>query len=254
MLKMTFLGTGDTAEVPVFGCECAVCADANNLKEYRRSSCSVMIQCQGQTLLIDCGISDMLGRFKKDEISAIIQTHYHGDHAQGLLHIRWGIGKKIPVFGPEDEEGFADLYKHPGILDFQKPWQHGQVIEFEGFSVIPVNLTHSKPTLGYIITTRRSTIAYLTDTVGLPDETIQLLKNYHFDYLILDCTFPPQEVTPRNHNDLNMVMQIEKELSCDQVILTHISHHMDLWLRDEDNRASLPDHYSDAKDNMSIVV
>lgn len=254
MLKLTFLGTSDTAEVPVFGCDCPVCLDANNLKEFRRSSCSVMLKCEGQTVLIDCGISDMLGRFRRDEIGAIIQTHYHGDHAQGLLHIRWGFGKPIPVYGPEDAEGFADLYKHPGILNFQKPWKHGQVIEFEGFSITAVNLNHSKPTLGYVITTSRSSIAYLTDTVDLPPETYDLLKNYHFDYLILDCTHPPQDTAPRNHNDLNLVRKIEQNLSCDRVILTHISHDMDMWLRDPKNRASLPDYYSDAKDNMSIMV
>ncbi len=254
MLKLTFLGTGDTAEVPVFGCDCSVCLDANNLKEFRRSSCSALLKSGAQTLLLDCGISDMLGRFRRDEITAIIQTHYHADHAQGLLHIRWGYGKSIPVYGPEDEEGFADLYKHPGILSFQKPWKHRDTMEFDGFTVTAVNLNHSKPTLGYIIETSRSTVAYLTDTIDLPPESYELLKNYHFDYLIVDCTFPPQEGIPHNHNDLNIVRKIESHLSCDRVILTHISHDMDMWLRDEKNSASLPSHYSDAKDNMSIMI
>ena len=28
----------------------------------------------------------------------------------------------IPVLGPDDAEGLADLYKHPGILDFSEPF------------------------------------------------------------------------------------------------------------------------------------
>ncbi len=41
------------------------------------------------------------------------------DHVQGLFPLRWGVGDKIPVYGPPDEQGCDDLFKHPGLLDFQ---------------------------------------------------------------------------------------------------------------------------------------
>lgn len=61
-------------------------------------------------------------RFPPRSFAGILQTHYHADHAQGLLHLRWGQGLVVPVHGPADPEGLADLYKHPGILDFSQPF------------------------------------------------------------------------------------------------------------------------------------
>ncbi len=51
----------------------------------------------------------------------MLLTHYHPDHVQGLFHLRWGCGESIPVYGPKDPQGCADLYRHPGVLDFQVP-------------------------------------------------------------------------------------------------------------------------------------
>jgi hypothetical protein len=36
-----------------------------------------------------------------------------------LRRLRWGKGDTIPVYAPPDPEGFADLFKHPGILDIR---------------------------------------------------------------------------------------------------------------------------------------
>src|SRR3546814_14727541 len=81
--------------------------------------------------------------------SGILQTHYHADHAQGLLHLRWGKGLRIPVLGPPDPEGLADLYKHPGILDFSRTLNAFQPVSLDGLTVTPLPLMHSKLTYGY---------------------------------------------------------------------------------------------------------
>ncbi|MEX0633936.1 hypothetical protein M8494_25840 [Serratia ureilytica] len=45
------------------------------------------------------------------------------DHVQGLFPLRWGCGNSILVYGPPDEQGCDDLFKHPGILGFSRRWR-----------------------------------------------------------------------------------------------------------------------------------
>lgn len=267
MLEFTLLGTGDVAEIPVFGCDCAVCFAAIEDPHLARLPCSAMIELLAdldsenpesknssarRVILLDAGLPDLHRRFQKGEIQAILQTHYHADHAQGMLPLRWGKGPQIPVYGPNDVQGFADLYKNPGLLTFQKPWQHGESRQISGLTITALQLLHSKPTMGYLIEYGAIKIAYLTDTVGLPAETVQYLERLWLDYLVIDCSYPPQLETPRNHNDLNMVKEITQQLNCQQVVLTHIGHELELWLQAPENQAELPNNYVVSYDNMTL--
>ena len=91
-------------------------------------------------------------------------------------------------------------------------------------------------------------MAYLTDTVGLPDETLAYLAGLRLNCLIIDCAHPPQTETPRNHNDFNVVRYLVGVLRCDEVILTHIGHEMDAWA--EQNSAELNAPFVLARDGM----
>lgn len=230
MMSLTLLGTGDAAQIPVYGCECAICVRAHAIKAYRRLPCCALLEVNGQKLLIDSGLTDLAERFPKGTLKHILQTHYHADHVQGLLHLRWGVGEKIHVLGPQDDEGFADLFKHAGILDFSNRLVHGQTWQWQNVTITALAMNHSKPTLGYVLDDGISCIAYLTDTVGLPDETLSYLSGMHLDCLVIDCAYPPQEPTPRNHNDFNVVKYLATVLHCKEIVLTHISHQMDEWV------------------------
>src|SRR5690606_29591934 len=123
-------------------------------------------------------------------ITGILQTHYHADHAQGLLHLRWGVNMRLPVWGPDDPVGFADLYKHPGILDFSHTWQPFESRQVAHVKVTAVPLQHSKPCLGYVFESAKGRCAYLTDTVGLSPETYEWLRQRPLTYCIVDCSHP----------------------------------------------------------------
>lgn len=264
MLEITLLGTGDVAEIPVYGCQCAICIAAKSDSSLARKPCSAMIRFEDKVILIDAGLTDLHQRFSRDGITAILQTHYHADHAQGLLPIRWGVGQRIPVFGPDDKDGFADLYKNPGLLDFQAPWKHGvtkhlgHIIginnELSSVTITALNLNHSKPTIGYCIDTDIERFAYLTDTVGLPLETLLWLSQNPLDYMVIDCSVPPQAQSPRNHNDINLVLEIAGQLECRKVILTHIGHELEAWLTQPENRAQLPENFVIAQDDMRFLL
>lgn len=57
----------------------------------------------------------------------------------------------IPVHGPADPEGLADLYKHPGILDFSQPFGAFERRQWGALAATALPLVHSKPTFGYLL-------------------------------------------------------------------------------------------------------
>ncbi|NBB12680.1 phosphonate metabolism protein PhnP [Pseudomonas sp. SLFW] len=249
-MRLTLLGTGDARQVPVYGCECPACEAAHADSRLRRRPCSALVELGEQRWLIDSGLPDLTERFPPRSLSGILQTHYHADHAQGLLHLRWGQGLVIPVHGPADPEGLSDLYKHPGILDFSQPFAAFESRTFGELQVTALPLLHSKPTLGYLLEGGGRRIAYLTDTVGLPNDTAAYLRERALDVLILDCSMPPQPQTPRNHNDLNLALQIIADLQPGQGVLTHVGHTLDAWLRGHERE--LPGHVIVARDGMTL--
>lgn len=250
-MRLTLLGTGNAAQVPVYNCLCVACERARADPGYRRGPCCALLTAGGQQWLIDAGLTDLATRFAPGQLTGIIQTHYHADHAQGLLHLRWGINMRLPVLGPHDPDGLADLYKHPGILDFSgvlAPFVRHELMP--GLALIPVPLTHSKPTLGYVFEHQGRRLAYLTDTAGLPDDTARFLAQAPVDAVVLDCSYPPQAEPPRNHNDLVSALASVAGLSAGKVVLTHIGHQLDAWLMAQG--PTLPGHVQFAYDGMCI--
>ncbi|NAS70566.1 phosphonate metabolism protein PhnP [Pseudomonas syringae pv. actinidiae] len=249
-MRLTLLGTGDARQVPVYGCQCVACLAAQANQDLRRLPCSALIECAGQRWLIDSGLTDLTERFPPHSLNGILQTHYHADHAQGLLHLRWGQGLVIPVHGPADPEGLADLYKHPGILDFSQPFAAFETRALGELHVTALPLTHSRPTFGYLLEGDGQRMAYLTDTVGLPDATCEFLQRQPLDVLILDCSMPPQSQPPRNHNDLTLALESIDQLRPAKAVLTHIGHTLDAWLMEPPQR--LPGHVLIGRDGMTL--
>ncbi len=249
-MRLTLLGTGDAAQLPVYNCSCPACTRARREPAYRRGPCCALIECGGQRWLLDSGLTDLGERFAPGSLSGILQTHYHADHAQGLLHLRWGVGLRIAVHGPDDPDGLADLYKHPGILDFSEPFAAFEERMLGTLRVTALPLVHSKPTFGYLLEGNGRRIAYLTDTVGLPDSTRERLQDTALDVLVLDCSQPPRDTPPRNHNDLTRALQSIDDLRPEQAVLTHIGHELDAWFMQAPRK--LPGNVCLARDGMTL--
>lgn len=242
-MHIRFLGTGSSGGVPLYGCHCAACDSARNDVRLIRRPCTALVEAKSTKILVDAGLMDLHERFPSGNLSAILLTHFHPDHVQGLFHLRWGEGKRISVYAPEDAEGCADLYKHPGLLDFQvvkvfKSYKLGCCL------VTPLPLLHSKPTFGYAIESPNGDrFAYLTDTLDLPESTAEFLNEWGGFDLALDCTYPPMN-SPRNHNDLSTALTIIASVNPDNTWLTHISHEHDAWRHSHFAQLSAAINYS----------
>ena len=229
-MRLTLLGSGDSAGMPRYGCECALCQRARKDPSQRRGPACALLEVAAQSYLIDAGLMDIAERFEASGLTGILLTHFHPDHVQGLFHLRWGTGQKIPVYCPPDSTGCADLFKHPGILDFQVQSKY-QTFALAGLKITPLPLIHSKPTFGYLIENDASRIAYLTDTKGLPLKVEELLMQTPLHTLVIDTCLPPGR-EGRNHNNLDDVLLLQQRLGAEKVIMTHISHDLDVWLHD----------------------
>ncbi|TVZ41062.1 phosphoribosyl 1,2-cyclic phosphate phosphodiesterase [Alteromonadaceae bacterium 2753L.S.0a.02] len=246
-MELTLLGTGNSAGFPVYGCDCHSCETALH-KGLRRTPCSALLRFGKLNLLLDAGQTQLRERFAAGELSAIFITHFHPDHVQGLFEFRWGSNLQLPVYTPPDEVGCADLYKYPGILQFQalKPFK---TLPLGTLQITPVPLLHSKPTYGYVFSTAQQRLAYCTDTKGLPNETLAWFQQNPLDLLVIDCSFSPGSVH-QGHNNLDDVINILKHLSVPRVVLTHIGHDFHIALNQ--NKYALPSNVHIGHDGMCL--
>jgi phosphoribosyl 1,2-cyclic phosphate phosphodiesterase len=245
-MRLTLLGTGNAAGVPLYGCDCDYCLAARQDPAMRRTPCSAILEVGEQKFLVDAGQTNLADQFPCGSLNGIFLTHFHPDHVQGLFHLRWGIGRKIAVYAPRDPQGCADLYQHPGILEFS-PVSDYEHFKLANLSILPITLKHSKPTLGYVLEHAAVRIAYLTDTKGLPDLSQKILKQQQLDLMVIDCSFPPGCHKP-GHNNLDEVIQISGSVEPRHTLLTHIGHDLDIWLKEHAHK--LPAGISVGYDGM----
>jgi phosphoribosyl 1,2-cyclic phosphate phosphodiesterase len=247
-MRLTLLGTGNAAGMPLYGCECAYCRAARADRALQRTPCSALLEAGDQCFLLDAGQIDLCERFPSGTLNGIFLTHFHPDHVQGLFHLRWGIGQVLPVYTPPDAEGCLDLYKHPGILDFA-PQRKFETLRLAEMEVTPVPLLHSKPTFGYVFKLANERIAYLTDTKGLSPGTASFLAELSLDLMVIDCSHVPGS-DEMGHNNIDDVLTIDEQVHPKHTVLTHVGHDLDIWLLT--NQTRLPSHISVGKDSMSV--
>jgi phosphoribosyl 1,2-cyclic phosphate phosphodiesterase len=250
-LRVTLLGTGDAGGVPLYGCQCPACERARLGPQFIRRPSTALVEAGGTRLLIDAGLADLAERFPAGTLTSILLTHYHPDHVQGLFHLRWGMGEPIDAWSPPDPEGCADLYKNSGLLRFHR-LQEFEPTLIGDVTVTPVPMIHSKITFGYCLEAGGARIAYLCDTVGLPPDSLKFLRQWRPDCVVLDCCYPPHppERPPRNHNDVKSALACADATHARKVILTHVSHELDLWLMQR--HETLPGHILIGHDGLTI--
>lgn len=251
-LRIQFLGTGNARGVPVYGCRCPACRRARISTDHIREPATLMLESAGARILIDAGVTDLHKRFQPGDLDAVLLTHYHIDHIQGLFPLRWGVNDRLSVLGPNDPAGSSELRYRPGILDFGRISRPFEAFRIGDLCITPLPLNHLVPTLGYLLETRNRRIAYLTDTCGLPEPTSEHLQKHRPSLMILDCNSPPNGPTPQNHNNLEMALAIHDRVAAKQSLLTHIGHDLDSWLLG--NEAPGRKNLSLASDGQVVLI
>lgn len=105
-MRVTLLGTGDTAGTPRPGCDCETCLAARERGvERTRSSVHVRNEETGDSLLIDTS-PDFREQFLANDVAlpdAAVVTHIHFDHLDGMGNV-YRILDHLPVYAADETD------------------------------------------------------------------------------------------------------------------------------------------------------
>lgn len=228
---VTFLGSGTSTGVPVVGCACAVCTSDDPKNKRLRQS--VKIESNGKFFLIDT-TPDLRLQLLRDPIPRLdflLYTHSHSDHLMGLDDIRpFNFRQRAPIHAfasPHTAKAirrafsyiWADTQPGGGKPQLELHEVDGRFTH-EGVEITPLPVSHGEWTiLGF----RVGGFAYITDTNGIPDETMALLEG--IDTLALDGL----RQSPRHptHFTIGEAIDVAQRIGARATYLIHLAHEVD---------------------------
>lgn len=234
-MRVTMLGCGSSIGVPVIGCDCQVCTSTN--PKNKRTRVSIFIEINGVNLLIDTSpdLRQQALRHNIRKIDAVLYTHDHADHTNGLDDLRsfnMITGEAIQVYGDAATlELIKQRFPYAFLPMAEKIWYRPYIIanelpvapihnfEISGISITLFEQLHGKvKTLGY----RIGNFAYSTDTDGLDESAFAALQGV--DVWIVDCLRYTKSYTHSHlERTLGWIDRVKPRLS----ILTHMAHEFD---------------------------
>ncbi|MGH7884386.1 MAG: MBL fold metallo-hydrolase [Thermodesulfobacteriota bacterium] len=252
-MKITVLGCATSTGVPIVGCGCDVCTSDN--PKNKRSRSSVLVQAAKKNIIIDTStdlrIQALTNNFTK--IDAVLYTHSHADHTHGIDDLRvFNFINKTEISCFSNEQTIKNLRNNFSYIFNNDPTTGGKPrlsfkpvrgeFRFEGIKIVPVDIFHAGwVILGYKI----GSFAYLTDCSGIPDYSIEILKN--LDLLIIGAL----RYTPHPaHFNVDQAVQVVESLSPKRAIFTHMGHEIEY----EKLNGELPDYIEPAFDGLKIEL
>ncbi len=255
--KFCVLGCGTSTGVPCIGCHCKVCRSKN--PKNKRLRAALWIQTKEKSILIDTStdLRQQALREKITQVDAVLYTHPHADHVQGIDELRsfnFIQAKTIPLYGnawtcQELQTRFPYIF-NPGPVEgggipnltLHQISSNSQTIEVAGISVIPISLKHgSKECLAY----RFDSVAYVTDCSYIPPESIERLKG--LNVLFLDCLRISPHLT---HFNLAQALEMVSLVKPKRTFLTHLGHEFGY----SHGSKKLPQGVSLAYDGLKISI
>ncbi len=260
-MKITLLGTGGSAGVPMIGGpdgagdwgECDPAEPRN-----RRSRASILIEWDGQALLVDTppDMRVQLLACKIRKVDAVLYTHAHADHITGLDDVR--ILNRIvdhPLDAFATAETLAELetrfryafvpWQPPGFFRpvlVPRPVVAGQTIEILGLDVKLFDQDHG---FTHSLGLRAGGFGYSTDVVDLDEAAFAALAGV--DTWVVGCF---QRHLHRTHAWLPRVLDWVARVRPRRTVLTHMGPDMDFaWLR-----ARLPAGVEPGYDGLTLDV
>jgi phosphoribosyl 1,2-cyclic phosphate phosphodiesterase len=262
-MRVTLLGTGGSAGVPMIGGTDGG-GDWGNCDpgepRNRRTRSSIVVESEvGQRLLVDTSpeMREQLLRCRIPGVDAVLFTHAHADHITGIDDIRILnriAGRPLPAFATA--ETLAEITRRFGYAF--RPWEPphfyrpvleampvlpGDVLDAAGLPVRVFSQNHGRvDTLGL----RIGRFGYSTDVVTLNDAALGILEGV--DTWVVGCFL--RHGPHWTHADLQTVLGWVERLRPKRTVLTHMGTEMDWdWMR-----GNLPAGVEAGYDGMVLAV
>ncbi len=235
-MKIRFLGSSDMGGIPTHNCYCSICNEYREAGRVNTATCAY-IEHQGEIILLDTGYETLSTHFDTQTICAVLLTHFHADHAVGLLRLRYS-NDIIVCHHPEDELGFGDLFKYPKAIEYVMNTPYESFI-IGGLTITPVPLYHSKRSHGYIIDDGSYKIGYLTDCSGINPRSMKFLRQANLDECYIDACFAPN-YTNGNHLNYEEATLLLDQIGAKNSWCMHGSHFTRAYIKDHNITLKYP--------------
>jgi len=256
-VKVTVLGCGSSGGTPLVGPDGWADIDRNDPKNRRRRP-SIFVETDEIRILVDTSPDLRVQLIDAEiwDVDAILYTHAHADHVNGIDDIRslnHHAGGPIDAYASPDtletlQERFAYVFEPYRKVNpqFWRPCLTPHVIDgplhLGDLEILSYTQEHGRmPSLGF----RFGKFAYSTDVKTLSDEAFALLDG--IDTWIVDTL---GEFVHPTHSHLEQTLGWIERLKPRRTILTHMGHRVD-YAR---FRAKLPDGVEPAYDGMVIEI
>lgn len=259
-MKVTVLGCGSSAGVPVIGCGCAVCASDNPRNKRLRASLLAEFD-DGFRLLVDMSPDLRQQALRHDiaTVDAIVVTHAHADHIHGIDDVRsFNINRRaeIDVYTTaapmqEMQERFPYVWGKPpeGSGYWARAALEGHIIgPGDALALSPqaqVQTFRQIHGRGESLGLRFGDVVYSTDLNAIPQESEPLLHN--MEVWIVDCL---RDGFSGSHTSLEMALAWIETYKPKRAILTHMNHELEY----EALKKRIPAHVEPAFDGMVIEL
>lgn len=254
-MRVTILGCGTSAGVPRPGGKdgkgewgAANPADPRN----RRRRCSILVQDQGKTVLVDTSpdVRSQLLDAEVERVDSVIWTHDHADQVHGIDDLRPYALRQGQIESWSDARTQAVLNRRFGYCfqaegsGFYNPIYRHTVIEgpftAAGLPVVPFLQDHGTiPSLGF----RFGGVGYANDVVALPEESLAALEGV--EVLIVDAMRYRPHPT---HAHLDQALEWIERLKPRRAFLTNM--HVDMDYAEVDR--TTPSHVTPCHDGLQI--
>lgn len=241
MNKITLMGTGTSTGVPILGCKCHVCR-STDVRNKRLRTSALLESSSGKKILIDVS-PDIRTQLLREDISsldAVVITHAHADHIQGMDDLRpFGFitNESIPVYAAPDAA--ADLrrkftyiferdtyFKDKAILgggipllDLHEASEGEHTIAGETVKLQPMPHGH-EDTYAVI----HGKCAYVVDTREIPEKVLTALRDAKLEVLVIDCLRYARHST---HLHLELSLEYIEKIGPKLAVLTHMGHELE---------------------------
>jgi phosphoribosyl 1,2-cyclic phosphate phosphodiesterase len=255
-LKLTFLGTGTSFGVPQVGCDCAVCRSPD--PRDKRTRVGAFVEADGARVLIDTP-PELRLQLLANRITgadAILITHDHADHVNGLDDVRplGSRGSGIPMYGPPDtlrrlaarfSYVFDGMKALPGTSKpevVQHPVEPGDEFDVGSLRIQAIAVSHGPMTVyGY----RIGNLGYVTDAKELSPKAMRALRGVKV--LVLNALFRSPHPT---HLSIPEAVETARKIGANRTYFTHLTHrtsHAEL-------ERELPPGIAPAYDGLTVTI